>query len=151
MKLPEKYRPPWVETKAKSNLSTIDSVLIIAVQLRAATPETHIILASLTRSSDTVSRALLRAAILNTGLPITTIKRIRRARDYETHGQAGKQGVKYEESVENDVWGPRCSAVSAMLFIIYVDGVMGGYDTPNDQRRPRQHPTGHPSWKYGPR
>ena len=72
---------------------------------------------------DAVSRALLMTALYKRGLPEETIKQIRRGRQGKR--LAPKYKWSYGVPKENDKGGFRRSAISAILFIIYLGDMMG--------------------------
>ena len=92
----------------------------------------------LSKAFDYVNRNTLRATLFKAGLPIRTIKNI----------QQGSQGAKlhckdngtYGEPVINNVGVFQGSALSALLFIIYLDDITQDHQILNDRmHRPRRY------------
>ena len=81
------------------------------------------------KAFDKVNRTLLWATLYKKGLPIDMITHIRRGHQNAT--LLPKTRGKYGATTENNVGVFQGSALSALLFIIYQDDVMGNYDALN--------------------
>ena len=101
----------------------------LEAHLTQATPETHIVLMDLAKAFGKVNRKLLRATLYKKELPIEMITHIRRG--HKNTALAPQLKNKYGKPTENNVGVYQGSAISAILFIIYQDDMMEGYDALN--------------------
>ena len=124
----------------KNGLSTIDAIVKIEHPLQAGTQSAKIILIDLAKAFDCVNRSTLWATLYKAGLPTQVIKNIRQ----------GHQGTKlqckdtgtYGKPIQNNVGVFKGSALSALLFIIYLDDMMQGRQSLNDQMQlPKRYST----------
>jgi len=107
----------------------------IEPKIERQTPNTHLLLVDLTNAFGKVNSAKLRATLYKKGIPIETISHIRRGHPNKTikpkrKGTYGKQ--------ENNVGASQGSAISALVFIIYLDDMMEAYEALNIQKQ--MHP-----------
>ena len=79
---------------------------------------------------DCVNRKLMWATLYKTGVPIDTINHIRQGHQNTT--LRCKDNIKYGPKIKNSIGVFRGSALSALLFIIYLDDVIQDYQAMND-------------------
>ena len=86
----------------------------------------------LSKASDAIHRPLMRTTLYQKGIPIETIKQIWRGRQ-KTQLMA-KTNNQYEEKILNNAGVFQRSAISALLFTIYIDGVAEDYNALNTNK-----------------
>ena len=115
----------------KAKISTIDAIMKIETYLGRKTGHAHLLLMGLPNAFDTINRTLLWATLYKKGLPIDMTLHIRRGHK-QTKLMAKTQG-QYGELVDNNAGVFQGSAISALLFIIYLDDMMEDYTALNYQ------------------
>jgi len=116
----------------KEKLPTVDAILKIEEHIENATPDTSILLMDLTKAFDTVNRTLLWTALYRKGLPLKMIQNIRNGHQNTT--LMAKDKNQYGGKIKNNIGVFQGSAISALLFIIYLDDVMDDYTSLNDDQ-----------------
>ena len=117
----------------KEGLSTTDAIQKVEEYINKATPDSHIILMDLSKAFDTINRPLLWTALYKKGIPIEMIKQIWRG--HQNTQLMAKTNNQYGPKVINNVGVFQGSAISALLFIIYLDDVMGDYNALNANKQ----------------
>ena len=92
----------------------------------------EITLIDLSKALGCVDRELLRTTLFRTGAPTNTIQHIRHGHQITT--LRCKDNGKYGAQVKNNVGVFQGSALSALLFIIYLGETMQDYQSTNDKQ-----------------
>ena len=87
----------------------------------------------LSKAFDTVNRTILWTALYKTGIPIQTILHIRRGHANTT--LQSKYNKQYGKKIYNNIGVAQGSAVSALLFIIYLQDMMDDFHALNYLRK----------------
>ena len=127
----------------KSGLSTIDAIIKLEQSIREGIENMAIILMDIAKAFGDVNRVLLWATLYKCGIPITAIQHIRGGlpKTILRH----KENRTYGTPITNNVGVFQGSAISALLFIIYLDDVMQDYQAMNDNAQLPRRPTIQPS------
>ena len=94
---------------------------------------THILLMDLSKAFDTVNRPLMWTTLYRKGIPIDMIKQIWRG--HQNTQLLSKSHNQYGPPVLNNIGVFQGSAISALLFIIYLDDMMEDYDALNANKQ----------------
>jgi len=122
----------------KTNLSTSDAIIKLGAYLESATQDAHIVLMVPTKAVGEVNRTLLRTTLYKKGIPLETIKRIRRGN--KDTKLLPKTKNKYGKATLNNTGDLQGSAIGAMLFIIYKDDMVEDYNAINQEAQiPQKH------------
>jgi len=87
----------------------------------------------LSKAFDTVNRTVMWTTLYKKGIPIQTIQQIWRGR--QNTQLMAKSHNQYGAKVENNVGVFQGSAMSALLFIIYLDDMMEDYNALNTNKQ----------------
>jgi len=117
----------------KPGLSTLDTILKIEQYIQNGTKGEQILLMDLSKAFDTINRTQLWTTLYKKGIPLETITHIRKGHQ-NTMLRAKHQG-KYGEASENNVGVSQGSAISALMFIIYLDDMMEDYEAINHKEK----------------
>jgi len=107
-------------------MSTTDAIIKLGSYLAAATKDAQIVLMDLAKAFGKVNRARLWTTLYKNGLPMEMIQRVRRGHQGTTI--LPKTKGKYGIGSPNNIGVFQGSAISALLFVIYKDDMMGDYD-----------------------
>ena len=115
----------------KSNLSAIDAIGVTESYMGKPTDATNLLLMDLSRAFDTINRTIPWATWYKNGLPVEMILHIRRWHQNallmtKTQGQYGPQ-------VNSNIGVYQGSAISVLLFTIYLGDMMEDYAALNLQ------------------
>ena len=129
---------PSTQYGYKSGLSTIDAIIKFEHEIKTGTSNLTLVLMDLSKAFDCANRTLLWNAIYKKGLPIPMIQHIRQGHQNTTLRR--KDNGEYGLPVKNNVGVFQGSALSALLFIIYLDEVIQDYQALNDEAKlPQRH------------
>ena len=98
----------------------------IAQHAHAGTKDSQILRMGLSRAFDAINRTQLWAAIYKKGIPLYNIPHIRKG--HHNTNLCAKHRGRYDPQIKNNIGVSQGSAVSALLFIIYLDDVTVDYD-----------------------
>ena len=115
----------------KQGLSTIDAIIKIEHYIQNSDNQTKILLMDLSKAFDTVNRTQLWTTLYKKGLPIELITHLRRG--HQNTKLVAKLNGEYGKPQDNNVGVFQGSAVSALLFIIYLDDMMEDYQALNQK------------------
>ena len=113
----------------KEHLSTDDAIVKLESHIGKSTKSTQLILMDLAKAFDKANRAILWTTLYKKGLPVDMIAHIRKGHQNTT--LIPKTKGKYGQPTENNVGVSQWSAISALLFIIYQEDMMGDYQSLN--------------------
>jgi len=117
----------------KQGLSTLGAIQKIENYAQEGGKDSQILLMDLSKAFDRINRTQLWATLYKKGLPEKTTLQIREGRK-NTQLCTKYQG-KYGELQENNIGVFQGSAISALLFIIYLDDVMEDYAAINQKEK----------------
>jgi len=120
----------------KSGLSTLDATIKIEHAIQTVPGNTTIVLMDLSKAFGRVNRQTLWAALYKAGLPLIMIDHIRQGHQHTTIRY--KDNGTYGPPTTNNVGVSQRSALSALLFIIYLDDVMQDFQAISDQQLPQR-------------
>jgi len=106
----------------KQSLSTIDAIYKLEQYIQESNTASKILLLDLSKAFDTINRTQLWATLYKKGLPLETIAQIRQG--HKNTKLCPKHQGRYGDLQTNNVGVFRGSAISALLFIIYLDDMM---------------------------
>ena len=89
----------------------------------------NVLLMDLTKAFDAVNRTILWNTLYKQGVPIQTILHIRRGSNRAI--LQAKHNKQYGQKVHNNIGVFQGSAISALLFIIYLQDMMGDFKAIN--------------------
>ena len=114
----------------KSGLSTIGAIIKLEHAIQTGPDSANIVLMGLSKAFGSVNRRILWETLYKTGLPIPTIKHIMHGHQ-STTPRCNDNGT-YGTPVINNVGVFQGSALSALLFIIYLEDMMQDYQAMRD-------------------
>ena len=123
----------------KPGVSTIDAIIRIEHAIQTGPNNLEIAIMDLAKAFGCVNRRLLWATLYKKGIPITTINHIKQGHLNTTIRckDNGKYGIPVKYNIGVFQW----SALSALLFIIYLGDVMHDYQAMSDQQHLPQRAT----------
>ena len=106
----------------KEGISMIAAIVKVEKYIENASRDAKILLMDLSKAVDTINRTLLRTTLYKKGIPIEMTNHIRQGH----HGTKlpPKYKGRYGAPSPNNIGVSQGSAISALLFIIYMDEVM---------------------------
>jgi len=114
-------------------MSTIDAVMEVEDYITHATPDSQVLLMDVIGEFGAVNRPLLRTALYRKGIPIKMAKQI-----WPGHRNTklmAKDRNRYGPKITNNVGVSQGSAISALLFTIYLDDMMEDYTSLNNNKQ----------------
>jgi len=115
----------------KHGLSTLGAIQKLEEYIRESKKGSQILTMDLSKAFDAINRTLLWTALYKKGIPLENTTQIRQGHK-QTMLCAKHQG-KYGKAQENNVGVFQGSAISALLFIIYLDDMMEDCQSLNHQ------------------